>query len=355
MADADVFALDYSLTYVSDEQPGLRRLRTSSGFRYVDVHGKPVHDEATLRRIKRLAIPPAWTDVWICANAKGHLQATGRDARHRKQYRYHPAWREVRDKDKYAHTIEFAQALPRIRERVEHDLSQKELTREKVLAAVVRLLASTRIRVGNEEYARANRSFGLTTLRNRHVKVDGARLRFEFVGKSGKKHLVTLRSRKLASIVRQCQEITGQELFQYVNGDGLGHSVTSTDVNDYLREASGADFTAKDFRTWSGTVLAAYALGELGPFENGTQAKHNVVQAIEAVSAALGNTPAVCRKCYVHPDVIAMYLDGSLPDALERATRRKPRPGLEVDEFAVLNLLRGGRAASRWGRKRAAA
>jgi DNA topoisomerase-1 len=352
MADADVFASDYNLTYVSDEQPGLRRIKTASSFRYVDAYGEPVHDEKVLMRIKRLAIPPAWTDVWICPKANGHIQATGRDARHRKQYRYHPAWRELRDKDKYQHTIAFAQKLPKIRERVEQDLSKPGLTRDKVLAAVVRLLETTRIRVGNEEYARSNRSFGLTTLRNRHVKVSGTSMRFEFKGKSGVRHSVTLRSRKLANLVRQCQEIEGQELFQYVDGEGERHSVTSADVNAYLREASGDDFTAKDFRTWSGTVLAANALGELGPVEPNTLgAKHNVVKAIETVAAALGNTPSVCRKCYVHPDVIETYMDGSLGEAMERAARRKPRAGLSQEESAVLNLLRGERAASRRNRE----
>jgi DNA topoisomerase-1 len=339
MIDPSVFASDFHLSYVSDQDPGIRRHKVRDTFRYLDKDGQTVSDEKTLLRIKRLAIPPAWTDVWICPRPNGHLQATGRDARKRKQYRYHTTWRESRDQNKYEHVIAFAQALPRLRERVQHDLSLPDLPREKVLATVVSLLERTQIRVGNEEYARANRSFGLTTLRNRHVEVNGASLRFEFKGKSGKRHSITLRSRRLANIVRRCQELPGQELFQYVDAEGERHGVSSQDVNDYIREATGGDFTAKDFRTWTGTVLAARELSAFEPFETSTAAKRNVVQAIEAVAHELGNTPAVCRKCYVHPDVLDLYTDGKLADALKRAQRHKTPEGLTDEETAVLNLL----------------
>jgi DNA topoisomerase-1 len=335
-------AREADLIYVSDESPGIRRKRTSSGFRYVDQDGKAVRDPATLSRIKSLAIPPAWTDVWICPRRNGHLQATGRDARRRKQYRYHPRWREVRDRSKYERTIAFGEALPRIRERVRQDMSLRGLPREKVLATVVGLLETTMIRVGNEEYARSNGSFGLTTMLRRHVDVDGAELRFEFRGKGGKKHNVSVRDRRLARIVRQCQEIGGQELFQYLDEDGKARSIDSADVNEYLRQISGEDFSAKDYRTWAGTVLAAMALQELESFESATEAKSNLVQAVESVAKQLGNTPAICRKCYIHPDVIDRYLEGALPEALKRRAEAEliDTSGLRPEEAAVLALLR---------------
>ena len=277
-------AREAGLRYVSDIYPGFSRRRQGDGFVYLDPLGQPIADEETLARIRKLAIPPAWTDVWISADPSGHIQATGRDARGRKQYRYHERWRRVRDENKYERMIDFARALPRIRQRVERDLRRRGLPREKVLATVVRLLESTMIRVGNEEYAQRNRSFGLTTLRDHHVRVGGsARVRFYFRGKSGKEHTVTIRNPRIARVVRQCQELPGQELFQYVNGDGERRRVTSEDVNEYLRETTGSDFTAKDFRTWAGTVLAARALQELEQFDSQAQAKKNVIAAIERV------------------------------------------------------------------------
>ena len=323
--------------------PGLRRKRGGKHFGYVGVDGKAIRDESELQRIRRLAIPPAWTDVWICPLAHGHLQATGRDARGRKQYRYHPRWREVRDEAKYERTITFGEALPRIRRQVAANLSLPGLPRQKLLAAVVRLLETTLIRVGNDEYARANRAFGLTTLLDRHVKVNGSEMRFRFRGKGGKDHYISLRDRRLARIVRRCQDIPGQELFQYVDEDGVARSVGSDDVNAYIREISGEDYTAKDFRTWAGTVLAAWALEALGEFGSEMQAKHNVVRAIEAVAERLGNTATICRKSYVHPAIINAYMDRATVGTV------KPRVDpelqehlgdLESDEAAVLVFLR---------------
>jgi DNA topoisomerase-1 len=291
-----------------------------------------------LQRIKFLAIPPAWTDVWICANSRGHLQATGRDARGRKQYRYHAHWREVRDEVKYGRLTAFAQALPKIRERVEEDLKLRGLPRRKVLAAVVKLLEETSIRVGNEEYRRVNKSFGLTTMRDRHAHFEGGGVRFEFRGKSGKVHSVTLNDRRLARIVKQCQDIPGQELFQYLDDDGQRHAIESSDVNDYIREISGSDFTAKDFRTWNGTVLAARYLRLCEAPNSATAGKRLVSGAIKNVAAELGNTPAVCRKAYVHPVVVNAYLEGSLlPEA--GVAEIKPDDGLTEEEKRVLDLL----------------
>src|ERR1700741_3905445 len=274
-------AHDAGLRYSSDDRPGLRRLRAGRGFRYLDVEGRAITDAAELRRIRRLAIPPAWTDVWIASDPRGHLQATGRDAKGRKQYRYHERFREVRDETKYERMLEFAKLLPRIRRRIDRDLRRPELTREKVLATIVRLLERTLIRVGNEEYARANRSYGLTTLREKHVDVAGARVRFRFRGKSGKDHALDVRDRRVARVIRRLQDLPGQELFRYVDAEGAVHSIDSADVNDYLREITGADLTAKDFRTWAGTVLAARALAKLEAFASKTQAKRNIINAIE--------------------------------------------------------------------------
>ncbi len=330
------------LRYVHDDRPGIRRVRSGRGFRYVGPDGRPIRDADELKRIRSLAIPPAWTDVWICPNLNGHLQATGRDARGRKQHRYHPRWREVRDETKYGRMILFADALPKIRARVEQDMTLPGLPRPKVLATVVRLLETTLIRVGNEEYARQNGSFGLTTMRDRHAEVNGSTLRFHFRGKSGVKHCVEVHDRRLARIVRQCQELPGQELFQYVDDDGELRSIDSEDVNEYLREVTGDDFTAKDFRTWAGTVLAAMALREFEAFDSKAQAKKNVVRAIESVAERLGNTPSVCRKCYVHPAIMDAYLDGSLLETLRRRAGEEfaeKLHDLPPEEAAVLVLL----------------
>ena len=329
------------LNYVTDERPGIRRKSSGSGFRFRDPRGKLVREAATLGRIKSLVIPPAWTEVWICPDPNGHLQATGRDDRKRKQFRYHPRWREIRDETKYARMIAFARALPQIRRRIGTDMSLAGLPREKVLATVIRLLEVSLIRVGNDEYARANDSFGLTTLRDRHVEVNGASIRFHFRGKSGKWHEVDVNDRRLARIVKNCQDLPGQELFQFVDDSGARHDVTSGDVNAYLREISGDDFTAKDVRTWAGTVLAATALSELEKFETKAQAKKNVVAAIESVSRRLGNTPAICRKCYVHPHVLDSYLDGTLVGILKKRTQKRlsQSGSMAREESAVLRLL----------------
>ncbi|HEY7141467.1 MAG TPA: DNA topoisomerase IB [Methylomirabilota bacterium] len=314
-------------------------MRTGRGFWYRGDDGAPVRDLATRRRIRALAIPPAWTDVWICPSPEGHIQAVGRDARGRKQYRYHARWRETRDATKYARLLMFAGQLPAIRRRVDADLARPGLPREKVVATAVRLLETSLIRVGNPEYAAANGSFGLTTLRNRHVKVARGSLRFEFRGKGGKRHVVDVADRRLARIVRQCQELPGYELFQYVDDAGQRHAIGSGDVNAYLRDVAGQDFTAKDFRTWAGTVLAARSLrGEA--FDSETDAKRRVVSAIRAVAIRLGNTAAVSRKCYVHPSVVDAYLDGTLERITRRATRGRRPSGLDADERAVLPLLR---------------
>ena len=302
------------LRYVTETGPGIHRRRAGRGFAYLNGHG-PVRDASTLARIRSLVIPPAWREVWICPSPAGHIQAVGRDARGRKQYRYHPRWREVRDETKYARVLAFARALPRIRARVNADLGRRGLPREKVLGTIVRLLETTRVRVGNEEYARHNKSFGLTTLRDRHVEVAGPAVRLSFRGKGGKEHEVDVRDPRLARIVRRLQDLPGQELFQYLDEDGARRSVDSGDVNAYLREISGDDFTAKDFRTWAGTVLCALALAEHGSFTSGRQAKRNVTRAIERVAAQLGNTPAISRKCYVHPAVLEAYRAGLTIDA----------------------------------------
>ena len=327
------------LRHVSDESPGIARERSGKIFRYRNSGGKLVRDAETLRRIKSLVIPPAWTDVWICPDTNGHLQATGRDDRRRKQFRYHPRWREIRDETKYARMIAFARALPRIRYRVRKDMALSGMPRNKVLATVVRLLEISLIRVGNDEYARENDSFGLTTMRNKHVDVRGANLRFHFRGKAGKWHDVDVRDRHIAKIVERCQDLPGQELFQFVDDDGSRHDVRSEDVNEYLREISEQDFTAKDFRTWAGTVLAAMALRELAGFESQAQAKKNIVSAVETVAGKLGNTPAVCKKCYIHPHVLDSYLEGTLVEALERRLNSKTVRGLPADEAVVLGLL----------------
>jgi DNA topoisomerase I len=330
------------LRYVDDlHTPGIRRIGSKSRVRYVAPNGRTIRAPAELQRIKSLVIPPAWTDVWICPDARGHLQATGRDARGRKQYRYHPRWREVRDEAKYGRLIAFAQALPKIRHRTEGDLRKAGLRREKVLAAVVQLLEKTLIRVGNEEYAKDNGSFGLTTLRDQHAKITGGSVRFAFKGKSGVAHAVDLRDRRLAKIVKACRDLPGYELFQYVDDDGKRQTVDSADVNAYLREISGEDFTAKDFRTWAGTVLAAKALADIARFKSTAEAKRNVVKAIESVAKKLGNTKAVCRKCYIHPAILDAYMDGATIQTLKSRAAKlaRTRAALTGEEASVVGLI----------------
>lgn len=322
------------LRYFSDEHPGLGRRRHGPRFAYVDAEGHAIGDQATLKRIRHLAIPPAWSDVWISPVANGHIQATGRDARGRKQYRYHADFRAARDRTKYEHVLAFGEVLAKVRARVESDMARRGLPREKVLATVVRLLDTTLIRVGNSEYARDNHSFGLTTLEDRHVDVAGDALRFEFKGKSGKMWRLKLHDRRVARIVKSCQELPGQHLFQYLDESGAQQAVESADVNAYLHEITGAEITAKDFRTFAGTVLAAVELIGFKPFASATEAKVNVRAAVEAVAKRLGNTPAICRKCYIHPEIVAAYLDGAL----------SLRPGrdsatIEGSERAVLRFL----------------
>lgn len=324
------------MRYVSDELPGIRRSRHRGKFRYTWPDGNAVRDARTLERIAKLAVPPAYADVWICAHAAGHIQATGRDARGRKQYRYHVRWREMRDSTKYERLLEFAAALPQIRKAVARDLSSSGMPKEKVLAAVVTLLETTLIRVGNEEYARANDSFGLTTLRNRHVRVRGAKLRFAFKGKSGVQHSVDLHDRRLARIVAQCQDLPGQHLFSFVDDAGNATPIDSADVNQYIRAVSGADFSAKDFRTWLATVCCAQWLaGNPSPAEN--ERNGAIVRATKAVANRLRNTPAICRKCYIHPALFERYLESGDLQISSKRTRRMA--GLLPEERATLAVL----------------
>jgi DNA topoisomerase-1 len=336
------------LHYVNDRMPGIRRRCAGRGFTYRDPAGGKVTDEITLARIHKLAIPPAWKNVWICTVPNGHLQVTGIDARGRKQYRYHPSWRALRDETKYNRVIAFGQALPGIRARVDRDLRRDGLPREKILATIVRLLETTLIRIGNREYAKENASYGLTTLRNRHVAVDGDVVHFEFKAKSGKIRRLDLKDRKLARIMKSCHDLPGYELFQYLDRNGARHSISSDDVNEYLKQASGANLTAKDFRTWAGTVLAALALCEFEPFDSEAAAKRNVIQVIERVAAQLGNTPTICRKCYVHPEIFDAYLDGSLAVGLKEhigMTLVDEISHLSPAEVAVLAFLQRRLAA----------
>lgn len=332
-------AEEAGLQYVSDERPGYRRKAKGKHFEYFDSNGKPIRDEQRLLRMKRLATPPAWTNVWICPSPNGHIQATGRDARGRKQYRYHERWREVRDENKFERLAQFAKALPDIRRRVAQDLKLPGLPRRKVLATIVRLLERTFIRIGNEEYARENKSFGLTTLKNHHVKVKGAQLRFRFRGKSGRHHEVDITDQRVAKVIAKCQDLPSQDLFQYLDENGQVQDVTSQDVNDYLRRIAGEDFTAKDFRTWGGTVLAAIALSTQEEFETKKQAKSNIKTAMCAVAELLGNTPAVCRKCYVHPVIVEAYLSRTRIAGLNGAGQELKQPGLRTAERAVLKFL----------------
>ncbi len=328
------------LVRTTDISPGIRRLKKGKGFTYADPKGRPVRDAATLKRIASLVLPPAWKDVWICTEPKGHLQATGIDARGRKQYRYHPQWRIDRDLEKYERMIPFAKALPMIRAHVEQDLTKKGLPREKVLATVVRLLEETLIRIGNEEYMKANKSYGLTTMRNKQVSVKGSRIEFNFKGKSGKYHDIKIEDPQIAHIVARCRALQGDELFEYIDDDGRTHDITAADVNAYLREISGSTFTAKDFRTWSGTVHAALLLNNL-PCATTKEAKRSIVRAIEEVARKLGNTPAVCRKSYVHPVILDHYLEQDLHHGLRKHMRAaKGMPvGLTLGEQAVMQYL----------------
>jgi DNA topoisomerase I len=335
-------AEEAGLRFVAENEPGISRRRAANSFRYKSSSGAVLKDERTLARIQSLVIPPAWTDVWICARADGHIQATGRDARGRKQYRYHPDWTRVRDDAKFDRLIEFGKTLPKVRRTIRRHMGERGLSRRKVLATVAHLLDTTLVRVGNREYARNNKSYGLTTLQDRHVTFSGAELRFQFRGKTGKEWKLKMSDRRVARIVRSCQELPGQHLFQYEDGDGVIRQVASADVNDYIRCIAGAEVTAKDFRTWAGTVFAAMALREFEPVETEVSAKRNVREAIKTVAARLGNTPAICRKCYVHPEVVAAYLDGKLTQLLDKAPSKalaRALAALPAEEAATLLLL----------------
>jgi DNA topoisomerase-1 len=348
--DPELSAKAAHCRYIDDTGPGITRVKSGKGFRFVGADGKPVKSPEVLARIKALVIPPAWTKVWICPHEDGHIQATGRDVRGRKQYRYHARFREVREETKYERMMQFAEALPVIRAKIDEDLSKPGLVREKVLATVVRLLEITLIRVGNEEYARENGSFGLTTMRTRHVDITGSSVKFRFRGKSGKEHAVKVHDRRLARVVGRCNDLPGEVLFQYLDDEGERHSVESDDVNEYLHAISGAEFTAKDFRTWAGTVLAAQALKALECFDTQAAAKKNIVEAVKNVSSRLGNTPSVCRKCYVHPQIFDAYLDGHLVAVLQERAERELRDSLAAlssEEAAVLVLLRDRLAGKR--------
>jgi DNA topoisomerase-1 len=338
LVEARQAAKAVGLRYASDEQPGIRRRSIGKGFGYTDPDGKPVKEAKALQRIRALAVPPAWTEVWICPLAEGHVQATGRDAKGRKQYRYHADFRAAREDGKYEHMLDFAASLPKIRDTVAGHMARRDLSRECVLATVVHLLETTLIRVGNGEYAKQNKSYGLTTLRDPHVKIAGSAIRFQFSGKSGKTWRLRVNDRRVAKIVRACQDLPGQQLFQYLDAEGDRQGVTSSDVNAYLREITGQDITAKDFRTWAGTVLAAVALQEFSAIDNQAKAKRNLKAAIESVAARLGNTVTICRKCYIHPEIISGYLAGDLAISVKDRRFRKPN-GLRPEEAAILALL----------------
>ena len=337
MPDSDVIAnLPKDLHYVDDTQPGFSRKVLRGKFAYFDKAGERIRDEAVIKRINLLVIPPAYTDVWICADPRGHLQATGRDAKGRKQYRYHPRWREIRDENKYSRMIAFGIALPKVRKKLEAQLALPGIGREKVMATVVSLLDATLIRIGNTQYARDNHSYGLTTLRNKHVDVKGSEILFEFRGKSGVEHQISVKDRRLARIIKRCMELPGQSLFQYLDDDGQRHTVSSSDINNYLHELTGADFTAKDYRTWAGSALALATLSKLD-WQPAADAKKHIVSMIKAVSQQLGNTPAVCRKCYIHPAVLEGFLVGDL----HKLPASRQRKGLRMEEVALANFLKG--------------
>ena len=341
--DPELAAKHARLRHVDDTAPGITRHQARNGFDYRLPDGSLVRDIDTLKRIRSLAIPPAWTGVWICVDPNGHLQATGRDARRRKQYRYHPRWREVRDEAKYSKLLIFSRVLPKLRARVEEDLKRPGLPRERVLAAIVRLMDMTLFRIGNTEYAKENKSFGLTTLRDRHVAIEGSRIHISFRGKHGKHHETDINDRRLARIIQNCRDLPGYELFQYLDDNGDRHTIGSGEVNDYLREITGEEITAKDFRTWAGTKLAAEALQEFEIFETEAERKKAVLRAIEKVAKHLGNTPAICRSCYIHPAVLDGYLDGSLLKSLAEDTRKylaENIEGMSAEEAAVTAFLR---------------
>ncbi len=340
--DPEAAAEEAGLRYVSDDHPGYTRKKKGDDWEFYDTHGKLITDEGKVLRCRRLAVPPAYTDVWICPSPNGHLQATGRDARGRKQYRYHEKFRQQRDESKYDKMLAFGAALPKIRRRVQADLELPGLPKNKVLATIVSIMERTFIRIGNEEYARENKSYGLTTMRNKHAAVKGAKVTFKFRGKSGVTHQMELADRRLARIVKKAQELPGQELFGYVDDEGEARHIDSQDVNDYLREIAGGEFTAKDFRTWAGTVLAAVALNALEASETKAAAKKNIKQAVAAVAKVLGNTPAVCRKCYVHPEIFENYLRGGTIEGLKRKADQalaQNAPDLRSVEVAVMNFL----------------
>jgi DNA topoisomerase I len=341
LLDSKAAARAAELRYTSDTEPGIERRRRGKGFSYYRG-GRRVEDGATLARIRTLAIPPAWRDVWICPSPNGHIQATGKDAKGRKQYRYHPRWRSVRDAAKYEHVVLFAEALPRLRARVEKDLSARGLPRRKVVAAIIELMQRTCLRVGNDCYAEANKSYGLTTLQDHHAEIRGAEVRFRFRGKGGKPYQVQISDPRLARVVRRCRDIPGQRLFQYEASDGSYRAVTSGDVNDYLKEATGQPFSAKNFRTWGATLGVALVLGACEAARSMSHGKSTVTRAIEQVAAQLGNTVAICRKCYVHPVVVEAYTGGTLHDALKRARASwngRPPRGLRAEEALVLAFL----------------
>jgi DNA topoisomerase I len=362
LADPVASAEAAGLRYVTDEMPGIRRKKDGGSFTYVTPDGTKVTDDKTLTRIRSLAIPPAWTDVWICPHPRGHLQATGRDAKGRKQYRYHPRWREVRDAVKFDRLVAFAKALPRIRQRLDRDLARPGLPRAKVLAAMVRLLEETKIRVGNEEYAKQNKSYGLSTLKNRHVQVNGSKVCFRFKGKSGKTHLIELSDRRLARVIQRCLDIPGQELFQYVDEAGEYRDVRSEDVNNYIREIAGDDFTAKDFRTWAGTLLAARFFSECEPCSpeiSKREAQQRILRVVEMVADELGNTVAVCRRCYVHPAVFDAFLSGvtltaGVVNHRQPKTSGRSRYALSAQESALVQLLGENESPPAAKRKKAA-
>jgi DNA topoisomerase-1 len=335
-------AKEAGLRYVTDDRPGIRRKSHGKEFVFIDPKGKRITDEQELLRIRRLAIPPAWTNVWISPFPNGHLQATGRDARNRKQYRYHSDWRNVRDETKYSRMVAFGHALSKIRRTVTSDLKLSGLPRNKVLATVVRLLETTLIRVGNDEYAKNNSSYGLTTMLDSHARISGDTVKFRFKGKSGIRHEIGVQDRQLAKLVKKCQDLPGQEIFAYLNESGQVQDVTSQDVNAYLREITGQEFTAKDFRTWAGTVLAAVALQQFEEFATTKEARSNILRAVEAVAKMLGNTPAICRRCYVHPVVLDSYLAGATISTLNqqsKATLKHRLHSLKPEEAAVMMLL----------------
>lgn len=335
MPDSTAIPPSSDLHYVDDSQPGYTRKLLRGKFAYFDIEGNRIRDEAEIKRINTLAIPPAYTEVWICADPAGHLQATGRDARGRKQYRYHPRWREIRDQNKYARLIQFGHVLPKVRRQIEAQLAQPGMGREKVMATVVSLLDATLIRIGNSQYAKENRSYGLTTLRNKHVEVRGGNILFEFRGKSGVEHRVSVKDRRLANVIKRCMELPGQNLFQYLDDDGLRHNVTSSDINAYLHNLTGSDFTAKDYRTWAASAHALATLRKLH-WEPEADAKKHIVQVVKEVSKQLGNTPAICRKCYIHPAVLEGFLLGNLA----KLPRIRQRKGLRQEEVALVHYLR---------------